>query len=297
MKHKKLWLGLVVAGAPFVFVLFPVIFFVLLLTGNDSIPWGEGIGLLEVEGVIADSRETVRQLDEMGKDDRVRAVVLRVDSPGGVVGPSQEIYAEVKKLATKKKVVVSMGSLAASGGYYIAAPASMIMANPGTITGSIGVLMKVPNVEGLLGKVGLRAVTLKTGRFKDAGSPIRAMTAEDRAMLQGVLESAHKQFVRAVAEGRRLPVEDVRKLADGRIFTGEQALALKLIDRIGTLQDAVEEAGKLGGIKGEPRLIRPAGKGNGWLDMLMEGTASRIVEWARKEGGLSLRYQLDGALR
>jgi len=297
MKHKKLWLGLVVAGAAFVFVLFPVIFFVLLLIGNDSIPWGEGIGLLEVEGVIADSRETVRQLDEMGKDDRVRAVVLRVDSPGGVVGPSQEIYAEVKKLATKKKVVVSMGSLAASGGYYIAAPASMIMANPGTITGSIGVLMKVPNVEGLLGKVGLRAVTLKTGRFKDAGSPIRAMTAEDRAMLQGVLESAHKQFVRAVAEGRRLPVEDVRKLADGRIFTGEQALALKLIDRIGTLQDAVEEAGKLGGIKGEPRLIRPAGKGNGWLDMLMEGTASRIVEWARKEGGLSLRYQLDGALR
>ena len=297
MKHKRLWLGLIISGAAFVFIIAPLLFLTLILGVSESLTWGEGIGLVEVEGMIADSRETVRQLHEMGKDDRVKAVVLRVDSPGGVVGPSQEIYAEVKKLAVKKKVVVSMGSLAASGGYYIAAPASMIMANPGTITGSIGVLMKIPNVEGLMGKVGLKAFTLKTGEFKDSGSPTRPMTKQDKAMLQSVIDSAYKQFVKAVADGRRLPVEEVRKLADGRIFTGEQALALKLVDRIGTLQDAIGEAGKLGGVKGEPRLIRASGKGNDWLDMLMEGAASRFLELANKERGLSLRYEIDGAIR
>jgi protease-4 len=190
-----------------------------------------------------------------------------------------------------------MGSLAASGGYYIASPASVIMANPGTITGSIGVIMKISNIEELLGKVGVKAYTLKTGKYKDSGSPLRAMSSNDREMLRGVIYSAHNQFVKAVAEGRRLPVEEVRNIADGRILTGEQALALKLIDRIGTLQDAVEEAGKLGGIKGEPRVILPARKGNSWIDVLMEWTASRIAESVRKERGLSLRYEIDGAIR
>jgi len=297
MKNKKVLLGLVITGAVFVFFIVPMILFMFLIAGNESMPWGEGVGLVEVEGVILDSRETVRQLIDFEKDERVRAVVLRVDSPGGVVGPSQEIYAEVKRLSSKKKVVVSMGSLAASGGYYIAAPASEIIANPGTITGSIGVLMKISNIEELLGKVGVKAYTLKTGKYKDSGSPLRVMTSNDKKMLEGVIYSAHNQFVRAVADGRRLPVNEVRIIADGRIFTGEQALPLKLIDRIGTYQDAVEEAGKLGGIKGEPRVIRPTGKGNSWIDMLMEGTASRIAESVRKERGLSLRYELDGAIR
>jgi protease-4 len=297
MKNKKVLLGLVITGAVFVFVIVPLILFTLLMAGNESLSWGEGVGLVEVEGVILDSRETVRQLADMEKDERVRAVVLRVDSPGGVVAPSQEIYAGVKRLSAKKKVVVSMGSLAASGGYYIATPASLIMANAGTITGSIGVLMKVSNFEELLGKVGVKAFTLKTGEYKDSGSPLRSMTSNDRKMLQGVINNAHDQFVRAVAEGRRLPVGEVRKIADGRIVTGEQALALKLIDRIGTLQDAVEEAGKLAGIKGEPKVIRPARKGNSWIDMLMEETASRIAESVGKERGLSLRYELEGAIR
>jgi len=297
MKHKWFWPLLIIAGVAVFFFVGSIFIFALFMAGNETMSWGDVVGLVEVKGLIADSQETVRQLNELKKNDRVKAVVLRVDSPGGVVGPSQEIYAEVKKLAMKKKVVVSMGSLAASGGYYIAVPATMIMANPGTITGSIGVLMKISNMEGLMGKVGMKAFTLKTGKYKDAGSPLRPMTEQDKAMLQGVIDNAHSQFVKAVAEGRRLPLEEVGKLADGRIFTGEQALALKLIDRTGTLQDAIEEAGKLGGIKGEPQVIRPAGKGNIWLDMLVEESASRISELVKREKGLSLSYELDGAMR
>jgi protease-4 len=293
MKNKWLWLVLIIAGMVFIFFM-ASIFIIALATDGDKFPaLGEGIGLIEVKGVILDSEETVKQLNELKKNDRVKAVVLRIDSPGGVVGPSQEIYAEVKKLGAIKKVVVSMGSLAASGGYYIAAPAAMIMANPGTITGSIGVLMKFSNIEGLMGKIGMKAFTLKTGNYKDAGSPTRPMTDQDKAMLQNVIDNAHNQFVKAVAEGRRLPVEEIRKIADGRIFTGEQAMALKLIDRIGTLQDAIEEAGKMAGIKGEPQVIRPARKKRLLLDMLVEESASRISELVKKENGFSVNYELE----
>ncbi|HTP66704.1 MAG TPA: signal peptide peptidase SppA [Geobacteraceae bacterium] len=295
MKNKWLWVVLIIAGICMVLFVMSVLMFACLRRGDGSLAWGEGVGLVEVRGMIVDSQETVKQLDEFRKNDNVKAVVLRIDSPGGVVGPSQEIYAEVRKLCAKKKVVVSMGSLAASGGYYIAAPASMIMANPGTITGSIGVLMKISNIEGLMGKIGMKAYTLKTGRYKDAGSPLRTMTDEDKAMLQRVIDNANDQFVRAVAEGRRLPVDEVRKIADGRIFTGEQALALKLIDKVGTLQDAVEEAGRLAGIKGEPQVIRPARKRSLLLDMLVDESISRIREIAKQEKGMSLNYEMDGA--
>ncbi len=291
MNNKWLWIGLGFAG--FVFLFFVAMVLVIVAgQGEGSFSWGDGVGLVEVKGVILDSQEIVKELDDLRKNDRVKAVVLRVDSPGGVVGPSQEIYAEVKKLKAKKRVVVSMGSLAASGGYYIAAPASLIMANPGTITGSIGVLMKFSNVEGLLGKIGMKAFTLKTGKFKDTGSPLRPMTAQERAMLQALIDDAHSQFVKAVAEGRKLPEAEVRKIADGRIFTGEQALSLKLIDRIGTLQDAIEEAGKMAGIKGEPQLIRPARKRNFLLDMLVEESISRISQTVKGEGGISLNYEM-----
>jgi protease-4 len=173
----------------------------------------------------------------------------------------------------------------------------MIMANPGTITGSIGVLMKFSNIEGLMGKVGMKAFTLKTGNYKDAGSPTRPMTDQDKAMLQNVIDNAHSQFIKAVADGRKLPLEEVRKIADGRIFTGEQALALKLIDKIGTLQDAIEEAGKMAGIKGEPLVIRPARKRHFLLDMLVEESASRISELVKNENGFSMNYELQGTMR
>jgi protease-4 len=265
--------------------------------GDKHYVVGSGVGLLEIKGIIIDSQETVKQVNDLKKDDRVKAVVLRIDSPGGVVGPSQEIHAEIKKLAAKKKVVVSMGSVAASGGYYIATAANSIYANPGTITGSIGVLMKFSNLEGLLGKIGMKAFTLKTGKFKDVGSPARPMTDQEKAMLQAVIDNTHSQFVRAVAEGRKLPEADVRTIADGRIFTGEQALALKLVDRIGTLQDAVEEAGRLGGISGEPQLIRPPKKKRLLLDMLVEETASRISGAVRQDNEFSVNYELEGMFR
>lgn len=232
---------------------------------------GPGVGLVEVKGMITDSQEPIRQIRHFLKLDSVKAVVLRIDSPGGVVGPSQEIYEEVRKLAAKKKVVVSMGSLAASGGYYIAAPATLIYANPGTITASIGVLIKFSNLEGLFSKLGVSSATVKTGAYKDAGAPDRPLSAEDRAMFQALIDSTHEQFVRAVAEGRKLPIEEVRRIADGRVLSGEQAKAVKLVDRLGNLQDAIEEAGRLAGITGEPTVISPPKKKVNYLELLAGG--------------------------
>lgn len=297
VKHK--WLWILLAGFTAVACLFVVSLFIAtaIVSEEKHFAFGGGIGLVEVKGLIVDPQETVKHLNDFRKDDTIKAVVLRIDSPGGVVGPSQEIYAEVKKLAAKKKVVVSMGSVAASGGYYIAAPASMIVANPGTITGSIGVLMRFSNIEGLMGKVGMKSFTLKTGKFKDVGSPARPMTDQEKAMLQNVIDSTHAQFVKAVAEGRKLAESDVRTIADGRIFTGEQAKALKLVDRLGTMQDAIEEAGKLAGIKGEPQVIRPPRKKKIWLDLLIEGTAAKIANLSKNESDFSVNYELDGAVR
>ncbi|MSM38281.1 MAG: signal peptide peptidase SppA [Geobacter sp.] len=294
MKNKWLWIAAGVSGG-FLFLFAASLMIALLLMGDGSTLIKEsGIGLVEVRGVILDSQETVKQLHDFGKNDKIKAVVLRIDSPGGVVGPSQEIYQEVKKLAARKKVIVSMGSVAASGGYYIAAPATLIMANPGTITGSIGVLMKFSNIEGLLDKIGMKAFTLKTGKYKDAGSPLRPMSDEEKTLLQGVIESTHGQFVKAVAEGRRLPVGQVQAIADGRIFSGEQALELKLVDRLGSLQDAIEEAGRLAGISGEPTVVRPPKKKKMLLDMLVEESASRITNLVREEIGLSVNYEMAG---
>ncbi len=288
----KKWLLIVsgVAGGLLLFIGLLILGVSLLMKDDGSFGTGRVVGVVEVKGIILDSQETIRQLRECDKNDRVKAVVLRIDSPGGVVGPSQEIHEEVKKLAAKKKVVVSMGSLAASGGYYIAAPATLIYANPGTITGSIGVILKLSNLQELMEKVGVKSITIKTGKFKDIGSTTRPMTEEDRALLQGVIESSYGQFVRAVAQGRKLPEAQVRLLADGRIFTGEQALALKLVDRLGNLPDALAEAGRLAGITGEPLQFKPK-KEKKLLDMLVEETATQIGGMARRQG-FSMSYEL-----
>jgi protease-4 len=264
-----------------------------ILGSNESTETSkEGVGLVEVKGMILDSKETVRQLRYFLKQDSIKAVVLRVDSPGGIVAPSQEINAEVKKFAAKKKIIVSMGSLAASGGYYISAPATMIYANPGTITASIGVILKLSNIEALMDKIGIKSHTLKTGKFKDSGSPVREFSAEDRAMLQAVIDNTHAQFVRAVAEGRKLPVDDVRKIADGRILSGEQALQYKLVDRLGTLQDAIEEAGKQAGISGEPELITPPKKKVNYFDLLVDGAEGTFNgPLGRAAGGIKMMYE------
>jgi len=263
-------------------------------TGEARLTSKVGVGLIEVKGMILDSKETIRQLRYFLKQDSVKAVVLRVDSPGGIVAPSQEIYAEVKKFAAKKKIIVSMGSLAASGGYYISAPATMIYANPGTITASIGVILKLSNIESLMDKIGIKSHTLKTGKYKDSGSPLRQFSAEDRAMLQSVIDNTHQQFVRAVAEGRKLPIEDVRKIADGRILSGEQAMAYKLVDRLGTLQDAIEEAGRLAGISGDPELLLPPRKKINYMDLLVEGAEGTFNgPLGRAAAGMSMTYGIE----
>jgi protease-4 len=223
---------------------------------------GAKVGVVEVGGVITDSREVIQQLKDFRADDSIRAIVLRINSPGGVVGPAQEIHREVVKTTAQKKVVASMGAVAASGGYYVAAGADGIMASPGTITGSIGVIMEYTNFEELLKKIGLAPVVVKSGVLKDMGSPVREMTAEERDVLQAFVAELHGQFVAAIAEGRGLETAAVERLADGRIYTGETAQGLGLVDRIGNLEDAVEWAGRLAGetgpvtaVYGRPRRI------------------------------------------
>jgi protease-4 len=294
MKSKTLFIGLGVGASIVALFAFCIVAAKLLLNEKNIIFTGGKIGIIEVQGMIVDSSEFIKQLHEFRDNDRIRAVVLRIDSPGGAVGPSQEMYEEVRKFTQKKKMVVSMGSLAASGGYYIAAPANMIFANPGTVTGSIGVLMKLSNIQGLLGKVGLNSFVLKSGKFKDSGSPVRSMTKEDEQILQGVIDSMHGQFVKAVADGRKIPVEEVGRIADGRIFSGEQALRFKLVDRLGNLQDAVSEAAKMAGIKGEPELVYPPEKKKSLIDFIIEGTSDRIANKLRLESGISARYELRG---
>lgn len=213
------------------------------------------IGVVEIRGVIEDPEEALRWLKAFGQDDGVRAVILRVDSPGGAVGATQEIYQEVLRVKAEKVVVASLGNIAASGGYYIASAAHRIVANPGTITGSIGVVMYFADFEGLMRKVGIRGHTIKSGPFKDTGSPFRDMTPEEREVLEGVIRDVHEQFIEAVARGRGLPLEEVREVADGRILSGRQALELGLVDQLGGFEEAVELAKELAGIKGEPEIL------------------------------------------
>ncbi len=255
--------------------------FALLLSPNSDWKDSSGnIAVVELKGAIFESEKVIEKLEKYLKADNIKAIVLRIDSPGGAVGPSQEIYDEVKRVAKKKKIVVSMGSVAASGGYYAAAPAHKILANPGTITGSIGVLMEHMEVNELLKWAKLSAEVLKAGEMKDAGSALRTMKPEERAYLQELLSNMHEQFKRAVAEGRNLDIETVNKLADGRVYTGEQALALKLVDQLGGLEDAIEEAKNMAGIQGEPKVIRPE-KNSPLINALFgeEETETKILKW------------------
>jgi protease-4 len=242
--------------------IFAAIFFVALIILSAALaflqremPLKDKVALVRVEGPIIQSKNIVDEIKEYVKDRSVKALVLRVDSPGGGVVPSQEIYEEVKKAAGKKKVIVSMGSVAASGGYYISAPANRIIANPGTITGSIGVIMEIPNLKGLMDKVGVKTEVIKSGRHKDIASAFRGIGAEEREILQGVMDDVHDQFIKAVSEGRKMPVGEVKKMSDGRIFSGRQAVKTGLVDELGDLEHAIGVAARLAGIKGEPQVV------------------------------------------
>lgn len=220
---------------------------------------GDRIAVIRVEGVIMDSQVTVGELKRFSENPSVKAIVLRIDSPGGGVVPSQEIYDAVRQVRSKtsKTVIASMGNVAASGGYYIAAATDRIVANPGTLTGSIGVIMETANVEGLLQKIGIEGVVIKSGKFKDVGSPLRKMSEEERGLMQAVMDDVHKQFIEAVAEGRAMELAEAQALADGRIFTGRQAKEAKLVDELGNLDDAIQIAADAVGIEGEPKVVEP----------------------------------------
>jgi protease-4 len=236
-----------------VLIFFAIVFVVivvlsLMLTVSHKVPLGEKVALVRVAGVIIDSTDVVEELKEYSKDASVKAIVLRVNSPGGGVAPSQEIYEEIVKIKEKKKVVASMGSVAASGGYYIASPADKIVANAGTLTGSIGVIMEIPNVSGLMEKIGVNTQVVKSGKHKDIASVFKTLTPEEKKILQTVLDDVHDQFIEDVSDARGMQPEEIRKLADGRIFTGRMAKEAGLVDELGNLQDAIMLAGKLTGI-------------------------------------------------
>jgi len=242
---------------------------------------GDRIGIIKIEGAIVESEPTIDKIVKYRKSKRVKAIILRINSQGGVVAPSQEIYQEVKKTCKEKRVIVSVESIVASGGYYIACAADKIVANPGTLVGSIGVMLQIENVEELLKKIGLKRKVIKSGKYKDIGSMTRSITEEEEAMLQKFSDNVYNQFVDAVVEGRDMKREEVLKLADGSIFTGAQAIKLGLIDKLGNLQDAISMAGEMVGIKGEPTVIYPKKKRPSILDFIFEETSksiARIIE-------------------
>lgn len=265
--------------------------------GSEMLAIGDRVAVLEIEGEIVDSRDAIDTLHHYADAHGVRAVVVRINSPGGAVAPSQEIFAEIRKVRkdSGKPIVASMNSVAASGGYYIAAACDSIVANPGTITGSIGVISQWFNMEELVRWAKMKPETLTSGRMKDAGSPYRAISPEERDYLQGIVAQLHEQFVSAVAEGRhgRLTRDEVRILADGRIYTGEEAKRLKLVDEIGNLDRAVEIAAKLAGVKGTPKVLYPKRKEPSLLELFssMRQTPEQLLRGVAQRDGSPFLYR------
>ena len=243
-----------------------------------KIPKGD-IALIHIQGMLMDSRDIVRQLSSYRHHPGVRGILLRIDSPGGAVAPAQEIYSEVMKLRDENiTVFASLGTVAASGGYYIASATDYIIANPGTLTGSISAVMAFNNVEELAAKIGVRPNVIKSGKFKDMGSPLRAMKPEERKLLQNVVDDVHQQFVQAVAIGRGLPISEVSLIADGRIMTGQQALQLRLVDELGGLEKTIELLAKKIGVSGRPKVIEEKDK-TPFLDWLLQSSiSSKLVK-------------------
>lgn len=267
-----------------VIVLMNILFPDLDLSSEDK------IAVIRVEGVIMDSQVTVGELKRFSENPSVKAIVLRIDSPGGGVVPSQEIYDAIRQVRSKtsKTVIASMGNVAASGGYYIAAATDRIVANPGTLTGSIGVIMETANVEGLLQKIGVEGVVIKSGKFKDVGSPLRKMSEEERGLMQAVMDDVHKQFIEAVAEGRAMELTEAQGLADGRIFTGRQAKDAKLVDELGNLDDAIQLAADAAGIEGEPKVVEPRRRFS--VRELLESQFAGLFPKLDFHPGISMKY-------
>ena len=263
------------------------------LSEGDSPLEGDGprIGVVEIEGVIRDARDALEALESFRRDPDIVAVVVRIDSPGGAVGPSQEVHHAIARVRKSKKVVASMGAVAASGGYYVACAADLVLANAGTVTGSIGVISQLAQVGELLALMRIRTETIKSGPLKDAGSPLRPMTDEDRAYFQGVVDDIYRQFLRDVARARHVPEADIRAVADGRVLTGEQALAHKLIDEIGGLDDALIRAAALAHKKGDPVPVYPRKRMKTLLAELLSESGAHLGEWLRSRAGATVEMR------
>ncbi|OFY98291.1 MAG: hypothetical protein A2Z97_09625 [Bdellovibrionales bacterium GWB1_52_6] len=254
-------------------------------TRDGSLLMGKGaVGLIEVNGVIIDSKKTLARLEDFEENSKIKAVVLRLNSPGGAVAPSQEIYEAVK--AYKKPVVVSMGSVAASGAYYISCGAKKVYANPGSLTASIGVIMEFVNFEKLYEWAKVRRYALKTGKYKGTGAEYREMTPEERELLQTMIDDVLGQFKKAVMDGRKLSAAQVDRIADGRIMSGAQAKTAKLVDELGTLHDAINEAGRLANIKGKPLVIKPDEGRHRWIERFLNDGEDADARSDQRLGGV-----------
>ncbi len=260
-EHPLLFAGLVLAGLGTVFWLGTVLtvgWAVGRISGPDLFV-SAGVGVVEISGPIVVADEVIETLRRFRADEAVRAVVLRIDSPGGAVGAAQEIFAEARRTDAVKPVIASLASVAASGGYYVALGARRIVANPGTLTGSIGVIARFPDLSELFAKIGYRSDVVKSGELKDLGSSDRPLSARERAVLQHVLDDVHAQFIGAVAERRGLDRTVVAPLADGRVFSGREAKELGLVDELGNFSDAIRAAAQEAGLEeDDPDLIYPA---------------------------------------
>jgi protease-4 len=294
-RHPWLW-GMVGTALMLAFFFLVILLITVLLTGEEGITdGGAKIGVIAIEGVISSelTEKTVRQLTKYGDDTSIRAIILRIDSPGGGVASSQEIYEEVRRVRSGGKLVIaSMGSVAASGGYYVACVADRIFANAGTVTGSIGVIVQLANVSELLHKVGIESTAITSGPFKDSGNPTRTLRPEERQVFQVLVDDVYQQFIEAVAQGRNLPLDEVRHAADGRIYTGRQAKDLRLIDELGSLHDAITYAAETIGIVGKPKLVQEGKERLWWLRFLFESLTDSSVwtPFSKVEAVLQYRW-------
>jgi protease-4 len=276
-----------VAGAVSLFLL---VYLSAFLPDQRGFAFGDKVGLVEVTGTIVNPAHVVDEVVRFGRDDAIKAIVVRIESPGGVVAAAQEIYSELRKVRDGgKPVVASMGGIAASGGYYVACGADSIVANPGTLTGSIGVIMSFPNTQELFRKIGIEFEVVKTGEYKDLGSLSRPLTSDEKQLVGGLLNDVYEQFVAVVSAERHLDTEVVKGFADGRLLTGKQAFDLGLVDRLGDFRDAVFLAGELAGISGEPTVVKRRKRAISLWDVIEDilGFASRVTQ-----EGISLEYSL-----
>ena len=293
MKKKPILIGIFLVGALAGVFFLLSLFLASILGLNGKIAKSDKIAIINIESIITQSRNTVRQIKKYADDKSIKAIVLRIDSPGGGVAPSQEIYSEILKVRknSNKIVVTSMGNLAASGGYYIACASDKIVANPGTLTGSIGVIMTFSNIEELMKKIGLKTEIIKSGEFKDIGSPMREFTEKEKKLLQGVIDDVYDQFVNAVSVGRSIAVQKVKELSDGRIFTGRQAFEIGLVDKLGSLEEAIKLAAELVGIEGKPKIVSEKKERNLLFKLLENKVLSYLPKQLHIIPGLQYLWQ------